>query len=78
MAEPMDVKGLSDLINAAKTLNQNMSLLVTAINNVFPIAGAVSATASIGSNGAPPAQVSGYMTVVLPNGSSVKIPYYNP
>lgn len=36
----------------------------------------LAATATAGTNGAPPAQVSGYLEVVV-NGTTVKIPYYN-
>lgn len=61
------------------TLQQGVRALYdisTKISSIFP---QVSGTSSTATGGAitPPAQVAGYVTVTLPNGTSVKIPYFN-
>jgi len=49
--------------------------LTTKITTIFPQVSGTSTTAAGGAI-TPPAQVVGYITVTLPNGTSAKIPYY--
>lgn len=62
---------LSTLQNGVRALG-NIS---TMLGNIFP---SVSGTSTTATGGAitPPAQVVGYVTVTLPGGTSVKVPYY--
>lgn len=50
--------------------------LIVKIGNIFPQVSGTSTTATGGSI-TPPAQVVGYITVTLPNGTSAKVPYYS-
>ena len=48
----------------------------TAAGNIIEWTSGTATTASTGANGAPPAQVAGYVTAII-NGTNAKIPYYN-
>jgi hypothetical protein len=63
------VTGLQNAVKAINTLNQTLS-------TVFPQAGATSATATTGAATLPAAPL-GFIVTNLPNGTSVKVPYYN-
>lgn len=68
---------LSKLATNGSMLLQQMGQLIQTLSQIFPIGGATSASATTGASGAPPAQVAGYLAVTLPNGTAVKVPYYN-
>lgn len=63
---------LSTLQNGVRALYD----ISTKISTIFPQVSGTSTTATGGAI-TPPAQVAGYVTVTLPNGTSAKIPYYN-
>lgn len=62
------ISTLQDVVRAINNLNQTAS-------TVFPQVAGTSDSAIAGTNGAIPAQVAGYVEVVV-NGSTVKIPFY--
>lgn len=71
--------GGNNLSSILSTLQQGVRALydiATKISSIFP---QVSGTTTTATGGAitPPAQVVGYVTVTLPNGTSAKIPYYS-
>lgn len=59
--------------NAVVALGKIASVLATS----FPQATGTAASATAGTNGAVPAQVAGYLTITLPDGSAAKVPYFN-
>lgn len=63
---------LATLQNGVVALNNLVKTLLT----VFPISGGTSTTATGGAI-VPPAQVAGYITITLPNGTAAKVPYFN-
>lgn len=69
---------MGEILAALQSGIQAINRLEETIAAVFPRTTATSATATIGTSGAPPAQVAGYLTVLHPDGTSVKVPYYNP
>jgi hypothetical protein len=64
--------------NYLKALVQVMGQWITTTKQVFPFISSTATSATAGTNGAPPAQVAGYINMTLPNGTSAKVPYYNP
>lgn len=62
------VSALQDVVRAINNLN-------TTASTVFPQVAGTATSATTGANGAVPAQVVGYVEVVV-NGTTVKIPYY--
>jgi len=75
-----DQNNYSELVNAVKLGNQNLSQAVVnltkAITSVFPNSGATASTASAGAATLPSNPV-GFIEVTLPSGTLVKVPYYN-
>lgn len=63
---------ISVLQNGVRALNG----ILTALGNIFP---QTTGTATTATGGAitPPANVVGYLTVTLPNGTSAKVPYFS-
>jgi hypothetical protein len=57
--------------------NQLLAQLVETVRAIFPVGGATSATATAGAQTLP-ASPAGFLAVTLPDGTAVKIPYYNP
>lgn len=57
--------------------NQLLAQLVETVRGIFPIGGATSASATAGAQTLP-ANPAGFLAVTLPDGTAVKIPYYNP
>jgi hypothetical protein len=71
--------GTNSLSSILSTLQNGVRALYdisTKISTIFPQVSGTSTTATGGSI-TPPAQVVGYISVTLPNGTSAKIPYYN-
>lgn len=67
------------VLSQIQTLNQNMSELIKAINRVFPqVTTTATTVGAAGGASALPATPLGYLNTTLPNGTSVKIPYYTP
>lgn len=58
--------------NAVVALGKIASVLATS----FPQTTGTATSATAGSNGAVPAQVAGYLTITLPNGTQAKVPYF--
>lgn len=56
---------------------KNLANLVGAIQSVFPQQTGTSTSATAGVASALPATPAGYIIVTLPNGSTVKVPFYN-
>ena len=67
----------NDLSTKLQIGNQLMAQLIETIRGIFPIGGATSTTATAGAQTLP-ANPAGFMAVTLPDGTAVKIPYYNP
>jgi hypothetical protein len=66
-----------DMVNVGKGISLNLGQLVQAVKAIFPIGGATSTTATAGSATLPDNPL-GFLSVTLPDGTAVKIPYYNP
>lgn len=64
-----------DMVNQAKGVNSNLGALIKAVLQVFPNITGTSSTATGGAATLPSNPV-GFISVTLPNGTSVKIPYY--
>jgi hypothetical protein len=79
MADPNSNGGMFPGLQTIVTVLQNCVTGIGALNqtlqSIFPRTGQTSTTATGGAI-TPPALVVGYVTVTLPNGPSVKIPYY--
>lgn len=69
--------GFESVLTVLKQIMIGVNGLNSSIKSVFPQMTGTTITATTGVNGAPPAQVVGYITVTLPSGASAKIPYYN-
>lgn len=81
MGESRDTFGgnTNSLTSILTTLQNGVRALYdisTKISSIFPQVSGTSTTAT-GGGITPPAQVVGYVTVTLPNGTSAKIPYYS-
>lgn len=63
----------SQLQNGVRALNK----IEQAIREVFPNSGGTSTTATAGAI-VSPGDYAGYIIVTLPDGSTVKVPYYSP
>lgn len=63
---------LATLTNGVRAISD----LATKLGTIFPVISGTSTTA-VGGGITPPAQVTGYITVTLQNGTSVKVPYYS-
>lgn len=78
MAEGDD-GGLSGMLGTLASIQQsgvqNLGKLIAAIKSVFPQQTGTSATATAGA-ATLPANPLGFIVVSLPNGTSVKVPYY--
>lgn len=81
-----DKRGFKGLLEASADQTQQASIqnAVQALNkiaqvlaDVFPVGGATSSSASAGA-ATLPANPLGFLAVTLPDGTAVKIPYYNP
>jgi hypothetical protein len=57
--------------------NQLLGQLIETVRGIFPVGGATSTTATAGAQTLP-ANPAGFLAVTLPDGTAVKIPYYNP
>jgi hypothetical protein len=68
---------LDDVVTVQSSGVTYLGALVQAIKSVFPQLTGTSTTATAGGVGALPATVAGYMSVTLPNGTTVKVPYYS-
>lgn len=66
---------LDDVITQFSSANKTLGLLVTAFKTVFPQQTGTSATATSGAATLPGNPV-GFIVVSLPDGTSVKVPYY--
>lgn len=68
-------QGLIDLNTTQKSAVQYLGQILLALRNIFP---QTSGTATTATGGAAtlPANPVGFITVTLPNGTSVKVPYY--
>lgn len=65
-----------DTINSTQTQGvQYLGLIYGALKNAFGFLGGTSATAT-GGAATLPANPVGFVTMTLPNGTSVKVPYY--
>ena len=71
-----DINNTSEIVAELKTANKNMSLLITAVQQLFT-GGATSTTATAGVRTLP-ANPAGFFSVSGPGGTTVKVPYYNP
>ncbi len=67
---PALVSSTQDAVRAINGLTQ-------ALSKVLAVVQSTASSATIGSSGAPPGQVAGYLVVTLPNGNAAKVPYYN-
>lgn len=67
----------SDIATKLQISNQLLAQLIEVVRNVFPVGGATSTSATAGGQTLP-ANPAGFMAVTLPDGTAVKIPYYNP
>jgi len=70
-----NANNLSSILSALQNGVRALYEIVTKIGSIFPQVSGTSTTATGGSI-TPPAQVVGYISVTLPNGTSVKVPYY--
>lgn len=71
--------GGNNLSSILSTLQQGVRALYeigTKLGTIFPQVSGTSTTATGGAI-TPPAQVVGFVTVTLPDGTSVKLPYYS-
>ena len=71
-----DILGLDTLTTTLKNVVTNIAAMTQTLSKIFPQILATSTTATIGTNGAPPAQVQGYIAIILPDGSTGKVPFY--
>ena len=67
---------IDDLVSNLKNGVTNLGLVVQAIKSVFPQMTGTAATATSGA-ATLPSQPAGFIIVNLPNGTTVKTPYYN-
>lgn len=73
-----DAQGqINDVSTKLQIGNQLLAQLIETVQNIFPIGGATSTTATSGAQTLP-GNPAGFMAVTLPDGTAVKIPYYNP
>lgn len=71
-----DVSGMLGTLNSTQNKGvQYLGLLIQAIKSVFPQQTGTAATATAGAATLPAAPV-GFITVSLPSGTTVKVPYY--
>jgi len=66
----------SGILSTLQNGVQAIYALVQKIGVIFPTVSGTSTTATGGAI-TPPAQVVGYISVTLPNGQSVKVPYFS-
>lgn len=66
---------IDDLVANLQNGVQNLGLVVQAIKTVFPQQTGTSSSATAGT-ATLPAKPVGFIVVSLPNGTSVKVPYY--
>ena len=71
------MSSLDDLVSNIKNGVLAIGNLVTAVKSVFPQQTGTSTSATSGSASALPAIPAGYLIVTLPNGTTVKVAYYN-
>ena len=69
-------QGNSDLVTIQNLGVQYLGQLIKAIQTVFPQMGGTSTSATGGSRTLP-SQPAGFIITTLPNGTTVKVPYYN-
>lgn len=75
----MGSQGDAAMLTAALNLVQAVNRIDKTLSAIFPIGGATSTTVgAAGAASALPATPEGYLAVTLPDGTAVKIPYYNP
>lgn len=67
---------IDDVVSNLKNGVTNLGQLIQVVRNVFPQQNGTSTTATAGAQTLP-ANPAGFIIVTLPNGSTVKIPYYN-
>lgn len=71
-----DLRGVLDRIaTSANMTNQQLGSLIQVLGTIFPIGGATSGSATAGA-ATLPANPLGFLSVTLPDGTAVKIPYY--
>ena len=71
------VQGMGDLITAIKGGTAQLTQLNASLKAVFPQIGGTVSSATAG-GATLPAKPVGFLTVVLPNGTTAEIPYYAP
>jgi len=69
---------LDDAVTAMKNMVVALNNQTTALRASLPVVQSVATSATAGSHGAVPAQVSGYLNITLPDGTAAKVPYFNP
>ena len=67
---------LDDVVSNIKNGVTNLGQLIQVIKNVFPQMTGTSTTATAGAETLPTAPA-GFIIVTLPNGTTVKVPFYN-
>lgn len=70
--------GVGDILTALKNLVAATNANTEALQAVLAVVQTTATTATAGGTGALPATVKGYLSITLPNGSSAKVPYYDP
>jgi hypothetical protein len=75
---PTSSGGISAIVTVAQNIVVALGKIASILSTSFPQTTGTATSATAGTNGAVPAQVVGYLTIVLPNGSIGKIPYFGP
>lgn len=76
MANDAITTATQNIVIAVNTLNTTANLLNTTMQSVFPYISSTSTSATAGSQTLP-ANPAGFIDITLPNGTAVKVPYYN-
>ena len=66
-----------NIVIAVNTLNTTAQTLNTTMQAVFPYITSTATSATAGAQTLP-ANPAGFIDITLPNGTAVKVPYYNP
>lgn len=65
-------------LRSIPNLVQAINALTVELRTVLARVQTTTTSATTGANGAPPAQVDGYLAITLPNGAAARVPYYKP
>lgn len=76
MSNDAIITATQNIVIAVNTLNTTANTLNTTMQNVFPYITTTSSTATAGA-ATLPANPAGFINITLPNGTAVKVPYYN-